>query len=189
MSPNATADPTAFPETCARLSESDLLAVYSAAPARLTQALDGLSEEALRARPVPEKWSIQEIAIHLSDSELVGALRFRRVLSEDRPDLPSYDQDLFADNLSYRGQDAGFRRACLHGFRNLRETSGWLLERASPSDWRREGRHPDWGAMSLRRLVELYADHGERHVGQILALRRRIGRPIDLPPLPSDTSR
>jgi hypothetical protein len=37
--------------------------------------------------------------------------------------------------------------------------------------------------MSLRNLLELYADHGERHLDQILDCRARMGKQLDLPSL------
>lgn len=178
MSPTPNPSAAGFPPVYATQSTEHLLEVFSEGAARVTQAIDGLREEELTARPRPEKWSIQEIALHLTDSELVGAIRIRKVLSEDRPPLPSYDQDAFARSLAYRDLGSSFRRATLHTFRNLRETSAELFRRASLADWRREGIHPEWGAMTLRQLLELYADHSERHLGQILEARRLLDRAL-----------
>jgi uncharacterized damage-inducible protein DinB len=170
-----------FPPQLAAISTKRLFEVYAEAPARITSVLDGVSEEHFRARPIPGKWAIQEIALHLADSELVGAVRIRRVLAERRPDLPFYNQELFASGLGYLSRDAAFRRATLHEFRNLRETTGALLGSAAPSDWRREGVHHIFGVVTLRQLLEMYADHGERHIGQILELRRRLDIPSPMP--------
>jgi hypothetical protein len=37
--------------------------------------------------------------------------------------------------------------------------------------------------VTLRNLLELYADHSERHVAQIVERRERLGVPVDLAPL------
>jgi plasmid replication initiation protein len=37
--------------------------------------------------------------------------------------------------------------------------------------------HHIFGVMTLRQLLEMYADHGERHIAQILELRRRLDIP------------
>src|SRR4051812_43210218 len=50
-----------------------LLGAYQAAPARLRAVLAGLSEDELHQHPRPGKWSVVEIVIHMTDSELVGA--------------------------------------------------------------------------------------------------------------------
>ena len=73
-----------FPRTYAELSTERLLDVFSAAPDRIGAAVDGLSEEDLRARPLPGKWSIHEIALHLTDSECLGAVRIRQAIGDAR---------------------------------------------------------------------------------------------------------
>ncbi|HEY6147876.1 MAG TPA: DinB family protein [Thermoanaerobaculia bacterium] len=169
-----------FPAAHSTSSTERLLDVYREAPARLARALDGVGEEDVRVRAIPGKWAIQEIVLHVADSELTGAVRIRKVLAEIRPELPGYNQELFATGLDYLRRDASFRRAALHGFRNLRETTAVLFESTRPGDWRREGTHPIFGPLTLRQLLEMYADHGERHIGQILELRRRLGIPSDM---------
>ncbi|MDQ2870959.1 MAG: DinB family protein [Acidobacteriota bacterium] len=164
-----------FPSAYASLPTASLLETYAAAPDRLVRALDGLTDAELRSHPVAGKWSIQEIAIHVSDSEIVGAVRFRKVLMERDPVLPGYDESVWATGLDYGKRDASFRRASLHAFRNLRETAAAILGEATGADWVREGRHPEWGPVTLRQLLELYADHGERHIEQIVERRRLLG--------------
>ena len=54
---------------------------------------------------------------------------------------------------------------------------------ATASQWQQAALHPNWGSMTLRNLLELYADHSERHIGQILENRRLLGLDLALPPL------
>ncbi|MDQ6893662.1 MAG: DinB family protein [Acidobacteriota bacterium] len=169
-----------FPTALSAISIDRLLDAYGEGPARLARAIDGVGDGDLRTRAIPGKWAIQEIVLHLADSELVGGVRVRKVLSENRPDLPGYNQELFATGLDYLRRDAPFRRAALHGFRNLRETTAALFGSAAPGDWKRDGMHPIFGPLTLRQLLEMYADHGERHIGQILELRRRLGVASDM---------
>jgi hypothetical protein len=68
-------------------------------------------------------------------------------------------------------------------FRAHRHATSELFAEATPEEWRREGIHPEWGPLSLRQLLELYADHGERHLVQILERRQILGRPLELTPL------
>ena len=75
---------------------------YVAGAAKPAQAIAGLSREQLNAFPVPGTWSIQQIVIHLMDSDLIGADRMKRVAAENRvPTLIGYDETAFAKELFY----------------------------------------------------------------------------------------
>ncbi|MGD0519512.1 MAG: DinB family protein [Thermoguttaceae bacterium] len=56
---------------------------YLAGPALLRQAVAGMTQEQLVARPVPGKWSTLEVICHLADFEIVGAGQTHRVLARD----------------------------------------------------------------------------------------------------------
>jgi uncharacterized damage-inducible protein DinB len=180
-----------FPAVYAALSTERLRDAFSAAPRRIEAALEGLSEDELRARPLSGKWSIHEIALHVTDSECLGAVRIRQALGsggrngddDGRPRFPGYDQDRWARALRYQERSPATRASMLKLFRAHREASGELFAAASPEEWRREGIHSEWGALTLRQLLELYADHGERHLEQILERRRLLGRALSVPPL------
>jgi uncharacterized damage-inducible protein DinB len=67
----------------------------------LRKAIGGLTEEELRFKPAPEKWSIHQILIHIADSELVSTQRIKKVLAEEEPILFSVDQNAWVDGLGY----------------------------------------------------------------------------------------
>lgn len=169
---------TTFPSTYSIYSTEALLAAYAAAPDRYRQALDGLDEEHLQARPITGKWSILEIVAHVADAEAVGAARARQVFAQPGSPLITYDQDVWAREFCYRELDD--LEPHLRSFAALRATTLPIFERAGEDDWRKTGRHADWGAVTLRNVLELYADHGERHIGQILERRALLGAPIEL---------
>lgn len=174
--------PAAFPDTYAELDTATLLHTYEAGPPRLRRALEGLAADALTAHPIPGKWSMLEIALHVTDSELVGAVRMRMVLGGDDPLLPGYDQDRWSRDLAYRGS-LGRLEGALALFASVRAATLPLLAGAPAEDWPRAGRHPELGPVTLRNLLELYADHSERHIAQILERRALLGAPVDLAPL------
>ena len=66
---------------------------------RLKAAVAGLSREDLLAFPVPGTWSIQQIVIHVADSDLIIGDRIRRMIAEDRPLLMNADENLWIKNL------------------------------------------------------------------------------------------
>jgi uncharacterized damage-inducible protein DinB len=161
---------------------AELQRAYSAAPDHLRSAVSGLSHEELHAHPRPGKWSIIEIARHLADSEVVGAGRIRSAWSEPGSNFVGYNQDRWAAALAYQTTDSVGLDVTLSLFEALRRATVVVFQRASQNDWlHRWGMHPEHGPITLRNLLELYADHGERHLGQILALRTLLGRPLELP--------
>lgn len=172
-----------FPDTYARVDTDVLLSAYREGPGRLRRALRHIPPDAFRAHPVPDKWSILEIALHVADSELVGSVRIRQVLGADEPRLPGYDQDRWSRDFAYADGDDSRLEGSLRLFEALRAGTLPLLAGAGPDAWTRTGVHPEHGPVTLRNLLELYADHSERHLEQIVSRRRMLGCPIDLPPM------
>ena len=130
-------------------------------------ALDGITDAELDARPGPGQWTAREIVHHLADSEMTSAIRLRLLVAGDRPAIVGYDQDAFARRLFYdRPIDAS-----LLAFRAARETTAELLDRLSEDDWRRSGTHSEIGPYSVTLWLEIYAEHAVKHAGQIRRAR------------------
>ena len=172
-----------FPDAYRGTSTRDLLTVYKAGPTRLGGVLVGLADDELKQRPQENRWSIQEIAMHLADAELMGAARLRQTLAEPGASFALYDQDAWTGELGYRARDRKALEDAVRLFSVLRSGSALLLETAKEEDWAKWGNHADWGPLTLRQLLELYADHGERHVEQILDARAVLGKPMVVPRL------
>jgi DinB family protein len=133
----------------------------------LTAAQDGTPERA-------GKWSVRQVVQHLADSELIGAFRFRMILSHDAPELPGYDQDLWATRLRYEESDVA---TALDDFATLRQANLRLIRRASPAELKRVMHHAERGDESLEQTIPLYAGHDLVHLAQIRRIRAAIGAP------------
>jgi hypothetical protein len=150
------------------LGDSDPIEVLRQTPSALGRVLEEVSTPQLRQPEAPGKWSMSEVLQHLADSELVGGYRFRMVLAEDRPRLQGYDQDLWAQRLSYRDGDP---REAVVRFTVLRGANLRLLERVTREDLQRVGLHQERGEESLDRLIRLYAGHDLLHLRQLERIR------------------
>lgn len=170
-----------FPVVYSDIDTKELIEVYSLAPERLNTIIKGLSVKELQARPRPGKWSIQEIAIHLADAEIMGAARIRQTYAEPGSEYAVYDQDIWTGVFNYQRFDSKAFYSAIMMFDSLRLNTSKIFNRAKNEDWLKSGLHPEWGKLTLRNLLELYADHGERHIGQIVRLRELVGNPIDFP--------
>jgi hypothetical protein len=154
------------------LGGRDPLEVLAETPGALRQAVAGLTPEQEAAPERPGKWSVRQVVQHLADSDLVGAFRFRMVIAHEAPELPGYDQDLWAQRLGYEDIDLA---TSLQDFTTLRNLNLRLLRRATPEDLRRVMRHAERGDEPLSRMVALYAGHDLTHLAQIRRIRQALG--------------
>ncbi len=89
-----------------------LIQTYAAGGQLLREAVAGLSEQQLKAFPVPGTWSIQQIVVHLNDADAVGIDRMKRVAAMEGPLLMGYDENAFTERLHYDAQPVGETLSC-----------------------------------------------------------------------------
>lgn len=170
-----------FPNTYTDIPLETLLTAYKEGPDRIRRSVDGLSEEELKQRVIDGKWSILQIVIHVTDSELVGAVRLRQCYAQSDTRFPFYDQDIWADAFDYQEQSIDQMADALDLFESIRKTGYIILEKCRKKDWLKKGFHPESGEITLRNILELYSDHSERHLEQILQRRKLLEKPLDMP--------
>jgi hypothetical protein len=151
-----------------RADRQRLIDRYVEGPAVLRAALDGITAAELDFRPGPGEWSAREVAHHMADSEMMSAMRLRRLLAEDNPVIQGYDEEEFARRLSY-GERA--IEPSLGAVTAARETTAQLLDHLTEEDWGRQGRHTEGGSYGVERWLEIYASHAHDHADQIRRCR------------------
>lgn len=172
---NAAAQAQAYVATILQaLGLRDPLEVLAETPATLRQAVAGLTPQKETAPERQGKWSVRQVVQHLVDSEVVGGFRYRMVLAHDAPELPGFDQDLWADRLEYQEIDLA---TALDEFTMLRQANLRLLRRATPEDLQRVMRHSERGDEPLSQMIRMYAGHDLVHLAQIRRIREAIGAP------------
>lgn len=144
---------------------------FVSGPTTIRGAIDGLDAAAFSRRPPGEDWSIRDVVMHLADAELVGAVRFRLAIAEERPTLPVYDQELWKRRLHYLFRDPEF---ALSLFQQTRFSTAELLQQCGAGVWQREAHHPERGVMTVADLLELYAAHPEEHAAQVVTFREAM---------------
>jgi hypothetical protein len=141
-----------------------LINEYSQGYQMLRKATDGLSEDEIRYKPGPAKWSIHQILIHVADSELVSTQRLKKVLAEDEPLLMSVDQNAWVSVLRYEQLD---REQHLLLFKMLRSSMLPILEQLTSQQWERIGVYADAGPFTFKQLLEYRVEHIRGHIRQI----------------------
>lgn len=142
----------------------DLIKEYSLGYTMIWDAIEGLTEEELRYKPAPNKWSIHQILIHVTDSEISATPRLKKVLAEDEPILVSFDQDAWANTLSYDLLD---REQYLHLFKLLRTSMQPILDNLTSEQSRRVGMYINQERFTFKQLLEFRVQHVRDHLDQI----------------------
>lgn len=142
---------------------AELLDLYERGAERLAAALDNLTEADLDNRAGPGEWSPREIVHHLAVSELIGAVRLRRLIAEEHPVIQPYDQETYARRLfSERPLDAS-----LGAIKYAIRTNAAILCRLSNEQWTTGGRHLAMGPFDIDRWLTVYSGHLAGHIEQL----------------------
>jgi hypothetical protein len=141
-------------------------------PAKLRQAVNGLSPEQLETPYRPEGWTVCQVVHHIADSHMNAFSRFKMALTEDKPTIKPYDEAQWA-NLA-DSQHAPIETSmvlvdALH--------TRWvlLLQSLKDADFDRAYNHPEMGLVNIDKGLSMYAWHGRNHVAHITGLRERMG--------------
>jgi hypothetical protein len=154
------------------MSHADAIRRYAEGGKLLSTAVEGLSREHLFAYPIPNTWSIQQIVVHMCDSDLVGTDRMKRVIAEDVPLLVNYDENAWAKHLDYDRIDAQ-QASQLFALNRAYMTS--RLERLPEAAFSRYGIHTQVGKKTLGDMVAGYAEHLDGHLAHLWKKRKMLG--------------
>ena len=155
-------------------SNKSLIARYLAGADQLNQSIGRLTAEELQAFPVPGTWSIQQIVIHLLDSDLVHSDRIKRVIAEDNPLLMAFDETKFVARLHYNAQDSVLAAEL---FAKNRQLMHQVLAQLSTACFERSGIHSERGRLTLTDLVTTACNHLDHHLKFLHEKRQLLGKP------------
>lgn len=141
-----------------------LIHEYARGPARLSEALAKVPEEARKWRPGPGKWSAHEIICHCADAEINAAMRLRYLAAEKEPLIVGYDQDVWTKVLDYHAHPL---EPALAAVEAARANTVALLHHFPNDAWCKVGKHTESGRYSVDDWLRIYAEHLEKHAGQI----------------------
>lgn len=152
-----------------------LIERYASQAGAMKRWIAGLSRAECLAHPVSGTWSVQNLVVHMLDSDLVATHRMRRIAAEECPLLIAYDETLFARNINEDGTDLAVV-ADLFDL-NRRFTAGFLRTLA-PEALQRAGVHNQRGKVTLHQIIEIYVHHVDHHEPFLLAKRAAMGKPM-----------
>ncbi|OGO52503.1 MAG: hypothetical protein A2148_08355 [Chloroflexi bacterium RBG_16_68_14] len=148
----------------------DLVERLNAVAPALRREVDGLPEAVLTYRPAEGEWSIHEICGHLCDAAYFLHTRLFRMITQEEPRLPAYDQEALA--RARNAQEARIDDLLAEFSAQQAETVEMLADLVH-WNWARTGRHEELGRISIRQLVDRAVAHDENHLAQVRALKAK----------------
>lgn len=157
------ADPDVTPE-----KRKGWIAEMDALPRNLARALDALPASSLDTPYREGGWTARQVVHHMADSHLNAYIRIKLALTEDTPTIKTYEEAIWAELPDGRTLDPAVSLAILDGV-HRRLTA--LLDSLTPDQFERPARHPEWGAITVDWLLQMYAWHSRHHVAHIGLVR------------------
>jgi uncharacterized damage-inducible protein DinB len=145
--------------------------VVAATPARLREAVRGLTTEQFETPYRPGGWTVRQVVHHVPDSHLNAYIRFKLALTENEPTIKPYDESAWAELPDIRVP----LETSLTLLDMVHERWVAILQAMKPADFERMLVHPESGRQRLDQVLALYAWHGPHHVAHVTTLRERMG--------------
>ena len=139
---------------------------YGLAYQTLAEGLMRFPLEMWQLRPTPDRWTIHEIIVHITDSEANSYIRCRRLIAEPGSAVLGYDEVKWARNLDYHSQSAD---EALELFKWLRHKSYMLIRDLPESVWSNTVTHTQDGIISMDTWLDTYERHIPEHIQQMQA--------------------
>lgn len=140
-------------------------------PKRISEAIEGLTDEQLDTRYRPEGWTVRQTVHHVADSHINSLCRFKLAMTEENPTIRPYFEDLWAE-LADSKLPIDVSLKIIEGI-HLRWVT--LLNSLTDEDFQRKLKHPDSGEWTVAKFLALYAWHSKHHTAHITKLRERSG--------------
>jgi len=139
-------------------------------PELLRANVQKLGEGHLDSQYRPGGWTIRQLIHHIADSHMNAYIRFKLALTEDKPTVKTFQEALWAElednrlpvDISLNLIEALHRR--------------WvaLVRSLSSADLEREFYHPEVGTLTLKKVLGLYAWHGNHHLAHLTSYIKRM---------------
>ena len=143
----------------------------ASAPARIEQAIQGLSKGQLDTPYRAGGWTVRQVVHHVADSHMNAYIRVKWSLTEPSPTIKAYDEKAWAETPENSADPA----LSISLIKSLHAKWVALLTNLSPTDLKKDFVHPVTNRIAhLAQLTGMYAWHGDHHIAHITTLRERM---------------
>nr|WP_315167453.1 putative metal-dependent hydrolase [uncultured Flavobacterium sp.] len=161
------------PENYSAAYLSERIAEIESFPERLKKEVFQLTPEQLETPYRENGWTIRQVIHHCADSHMNCFIRIKWALTENKPVIKFYHEDLWAelhDNLTMPIEPT------LSLLEGLHFRLAYLMKSFSETDLNKSFIHPENNKeYQLKEIIGTYAWHGNHHLAHITELKNRKG--------------
>ncbi len=152
------------PEVVTADDWAEHLATLAGFPARLRKRLAHANDAQLDTPYRPDGWTVRQVVHHCADSHMNCLIRLKLSLTEDKPTIKPYAEELWAELPDYILP----LEPSLRLLDGIHERISYLLTHITPAQRAREYIHPQYQSIfSIDQVVSLYAWHCKHHFGHV----------------------
>lgn len=143
---------------------NEILENYLAAADNFISVAKSASLEKLATPPSAGEWCGAYVIHHMADFEVHFSHRFLRILTEDNPDIESYDESNYPSVLKYDSRNIDESLNIIVGLRNFIYQT---LKNLDDSVLARPATHSVKGSITLKDILQSSAGHLVDHATQL----------------------
>ncbi|WP_452226392.1 YfiT family bacillithiol transferase [Lacinutrix cladophorae] len=165
--------PFQCPENITAQHIEEWISILEYFPKKLEKLISSLTNEQLDTPYRPEGWTVRQVIHHLSDSHHHSYIRFKWALTEDKPVIKYYYEQLWAelDDAKYAPIDMS-----INHLKAIHAKLVYLLKSLNDADLNKSFIHPEHNEeVVLKKNIGIYAWHSNHHFAHIESLMQREG--------------
>jgi hypothetical protein len=150
---------------------AEKIAEIASFPERLKKEVIYLTDEQLDTPYREDGWTVRQVIHHCADSHINCFIRIKWTLTEDKPIIKYYHEDLWAqmhDNLTMPIQPT------LSFLEGLHFRLAYLMKSLDEEDLEKTFIHPEHNSeFTIKEIIGTYAWHGNHHLAHITELKKK----------------
>jgi hypothetical protein len=145
-------------------TREEFLGILEQTPATIRGLVERLGDAELDTPYRPGGWTVRQVVHHVPDSHLNAYVRMKLAITEDSPQVKTYEEGRWAELPEAKTGPIAMSLALLDGLHRR-----WVafLRALAPGDFRKAFKHPEWGLVTIDDSLGMYAWHCRHHTAHI----------------------
>lgn len=162
-----------FPTTISHKNVTSWISILDEFPSKLNKLVSGLSDHQLDTPYREDGWTIRQVVHHLADSHHHSYIRFKWTLTEDKPIIKAYYEQLWAE---LHDSKLAPILLSLNALSSTHAKLVYFLKGLNENDLEQTFIHPETKEeVALNKNIAIYAWHSQHHYAHIENLMKRKG--------------